>query len=54
MKQRGITVFGATNATIVEEMPEAYKDVEDVVGVVDAVGISKRVAKLVPLGVIKG
>ncbi len=54
LKEKGITVLGATHATIAEEMPEAYKDVEDVVNVVEALGISKKVARLVPIGVIKG
>jgi tRNA-splicing ligase RtcB (3'-phosphate/5'-hydroxy nucleic acid ligase) len=35
-------------------MPEAYKDVEQVVGVMDGAGISPRVARLRPLGVVKG
>jgi tRNA-splicing ligase RtcB len=35
-------------------MPEAYKDVTEVVNVVHGVGISKKVAKLRPIGVIKG
>jgi tRNA-splicing ligase RtcB len=35
-------------------MPEAYKDVRDVVDVVHRVGISTRVARLRPMGVIKG
>ncbi|MBM3302647.1 MAG: RtcB family protein, partial [Deltaproteobacteria bacterium] len=37
-----------------EEMPEAYKDVVEVVDVVHNAGISRRVAKLRPMGVIKG
>ena len=37
-----------------EEIPEAYKDVSDVVDEVHGAGISKKVAKLVPMGVIKG
>ena len=41
-------------ATVAEEMPEAYKDVADVVGVVHDAGISTRVAQLRPIGVIKG
>ena len=40
--------------TLGEEMPEAYKDVEQVVGVMDGAGISPRVARLRPLGVVKG
>jgi tRNA-splicing ligase RtcB len=35
-------------------MPEAYKDVENVVGVMDCAGISPKVARLRPLGVVKG
>jgi tRNA-splicing ligase RtcB len=37
-----------------EEMPEAYKDVSEVVQVVDGAGISKKVAKLRPVAVVKG
>ena len=40
--------------TLGEEMPEAYKDVERVVGVMDGAGISPKVARLRPLGVVKG
>jgi tRNA-splicing ligase RtcB len=35
-------------------MPEAYKDVEEVVEIVDALNIAKKVAKIRPLAVIKG
>ena len=54
MTDRGVTVRAAGMATVAEEMPEAYKDVADVVGVVAGAGISRIVAKLVPIGVIKG
>jgi tRNA-splicing ligase RtcB len=50
----GVTVRGAGRATLVEEIPEAYKDVEDVVRVVHEAGIARKVARLRPLGVIKG
>jgi len=39
---------------VAEEIPEAYKDVAHVVDVVHGAGIAKKVAKLRPLGVIKG
>ena len=39
---------------LAEEMPEAYKDVNEVVGVVAGAGISKRVCRMKPIGVIKG
>ncbi len=54
MADRGVMVLAAGMATVAEEMPEAYKDVADVVAVVDGAGISTRVAQLRPLGVIKG
>jgi tRNA-splicing ligase RtcB len=54
MADRGVLVMAAGLATVAEELPEAYKDVADVVGVVDGAGISRKVAQLRPLGVIKG
>lgn len=54
LAEQGITVRGASRGTVVEEMPEAYKDVAYVVDVCHAAGISKKVAKLKPVGVIKG
>jgi tRNA-splicing ligase RtcB (3'-phosphate/5'-hydroxy nucleic acid ligase) len=54
LADKGIIVKGASQGTIVEEIPEAYKDVNDVVNVVHHAGISRKVAKLVPMGVIKG
>jgi len=54
LQDRGIYVRGAGKGTISEEISEAYKDVSDVVNVVQNAGIGKKVAKLKPLGVIKG
>lgn len=54
LEDKGIIVRSAGRATIVEEISEAYKDVTDVVDVVHNAGISTKVAKLVPMGVIKG
>jgi len=50
----GVFVKGASIATLVEEIPDAYKDVNDVVNVVHGAGIGKKVVKLKPMGVIKG
>jgi tRNA-splicing ligase RtcB (3'-phosphate/5'-hydroxy nucleic acid ligase) len=50
----GIVVRSQGQKTLGEEMPEAYKDVERVVGVMDGAGISPKVARLRPLGVMKG
>ncbi len=51
---KGIYVRAASRATVVEEMPEAYKDVLEVVNVVQGAGISRKVARHRPLAVIKG
>jgi tRNA-splicing ligase RtcB len=54
MEDRGIFVRADGYATLAEEIPEAYKDVAEVVDVVHRAGISRRVARLVPIAVIKG
>ncbi len=54
MSARGVQVMAAGAATVAEEMPEAYKDVADVVRVVHEAGLATRVAQLKPIGVIKG
>jgi len=51
---KGIVVRAATKRVVSEEAPEAYKDVDRVVLVADKVGISRPVARLVPIGVVKG
>ncbi len=54
LEDRGIYVQSAGKGTVAEEMPDAYKDVDKVVNIVHNAGIAKKVAKLRPLGVIKG
>jgi tRNA-splicing ligase RtcB len=54
LEDRGIYVMAASRATLVEEAPEAYKDVSQVVKVVHQAGISSKVARLRPWGVVKG
>ncbi len=54
LEEKGIYVRAATKDTLLEEIPDAYKDVSSVVKVVHNAGISKLVAKIVPLGCIKG
>lgn len=54
LAKRGIIVKGASLSGIAEEAPEAYKDVDLVVNIVHRAGIARKVAKLVPLAVIKG
>ena len=54
MQRRGVVARYQGRATMAEEMPHAYKDVADVVETMDLAGVSKRVARLRPVGVVKG
>ncbi len=54
LSSRGIVVRSATREGVTEEAPGAYKDVEEVVRVAEGAGLTRRVARLVPLGVVKG
>lgn len=54
LEDKGIYVQSRGKTTLMEEMPEAYKDISLVVEAVHMAGLAKKVAKLRPLGVIKG
>jgi tRNA-splicing ligase RtcB (3'-phosphate/5'-hydroxy nucleic acid ligase) len=54
MARRGVVARYQGRGTMAEEMPHAYKDVADVVETMDHAGVSKRVARFRPVGVIKG
>ena len=54
LEDKGIYVQSRGRTTLMEEMPEAYKDISLVVEAVHMAGLAKKVAKLRPLGVIKG
>jgi len=54
LAQLGVTVLAQSRGGIAEEMPAAYKDVADVVEVMEAAGITQKVARLKPFAVIKG
>jgi len=54
LEDKGILILAKGRGTIAEEMPQAYKDVDHVVEIVEKAGLSRKVAKLKPLGVIKG
>ena len=54
MLQKGILSKAASWKVMAEEASEAYKDIDEVARVTEEAGISKRVVRLVPLGVIKG
>jgi tRNA-splicing ligase RtcB len=54
LKKQGVIIQAKGYKTIAEEMPDAYKDVSEVVDVLHNEGITRKVAKLKPIGVIKG
>jgi tRNA-splicing ligase RtcB (3'-phosphate/5'-hydroxy nucleic acid ligase) len=54
LQGRGIYVRSDSKRTVAEEISEAYKDVADVVEVIHAAGIARKVARLLPLAVVKG
>ncbi|HNU36040.1 MAG TPA: RtcB family protein, partial [Methanomassiliicoccales archaeon] len=54
MEAKGIYLKGSTRDGIQEEAPGAYKDIDDVIRVVVGAGLSRPVAKLTPIGVMKG
>lgn len=54
LEAKGEVVRATSSESLAEEAPQAYKDVESVVDSVVGAGISKKVARMVPLGVIKG
>jgi len=54
LEEQGILVRSESRDGILEELPEAYKDVDEVIEVVHNAGLAKKVARLRPMGVIKG
>jgi tRNA-splicing ligase RtcB len=54
LANKGITIKAASIASLAEEAPAVYKDVADVVHITDAAGISPKVVRARPIGVIKG
>jgi len=54
LESQGIHVRAGSMSGLAEEAPEAYKDVDDVVETVSGAGIARKVARLVPVAVIKG
>ena len=52
--KKGIEVKSGSLKALASEAPEVYKDIDEVIKVVDELGISKKIARLKPLTVIKG
>ncbi len=54
LEAKGIMVRCQNRAALAEEASEAYKDVAEVVGVLEQAGIARAVARMRPIGVVKG
>jgi tRNA-splicing ligase RtcB len=54
LREQGVRIRAASRATIREEIPEAYKDLDEVVDAVVRAGLSRRVTRQRPVGVVKG
>jgi len=54
LEAQGVLLRSETRDGVLEEVPEAYKDIDEVIDVVHRAGLARRVARLKPMGVIKG
>jgi len=54
LQKKGIVVFSVQKSTLVEESPQTYKNVSDVVEAVEIAGLAKKIVRTRPLGVLKG
>jgi tRNA-splicing ligase RtcB len=54
LEDEGIVIRTRSARGLAEEAPFAYKDVDEVVAVCERAGLARRVARLRPLGVVKG
>ena len=54
LEARGVIARAQSRKGLAEEQPNAYKNVDDVVEVVHQAGLSRKVARMRPIGVIKG
>ncbi len=54
LRQQGIIVMAASGEVLREEVPDAYKDIDQVVNAVHNAGISRKVCRMRPIGVVKG
>jgi tRNA-splicing ligase RtcB (3'-phosphate/5'-hydroxy nucleic acid ligase) len=54
LEKQGIHIRAGSMAGLAEEAPQAYKDVDEVVEIVSGAGIARKVARLIPVAVVKG
>ncbi|MGD9683376.1 MAG: RtcB family protein, partial [Candidatus Obscuribacterales bacterium] len=54
LKARGVIARASSREGLTEEVPEAYKSIDDVIAAVTVAGLARPVARLRPVGVVKG
>lgn len=54
LANKGILIRGASNKGLAEEMPDAYKSIDEVIKAVEGAGLSQKIARMAPIAVIKG
>jgi tRNA-splicing ligase RtcB len=54
LEKAGVLVRGSSRRGLAEEKPDAYKDIDAVIEISHQVGLARKVARLIPLGVVKG
>lgn len=54
LARKGVLAKGVSRKGLAEEMPEAYKDIDEVIKVVEGAGLSKKIARMAPVAVMKG
>jgi tRNA-splicing ligase RtcB len=54
LADKGIYVKAASPKVVSEEAPQAYKDIDSVIGVAHGSGISRKIARMTPIAVVKG
>jgi tRNA-splicing ligase RtcB len=54
LREAGVLVRSASRKVLIEEAPGSYKDIDDVISAVVGAGLASKVARNVPVGVVKG
>lgn len=54
LAKKGIVAKGVSRKGLAEEMPDAYKDIDEVIKVVEGAGLSRKIARMAPVAVMKG
>lgn len=54
LAKKGIIAKGVSRKGLAEEIPDAYKDIDEIIEIVEGAGLSKKIARMAPIAVIKG